>query len=97
MNYGRRLNNLFPREFSLFDMNDRHINSFHYFARLYIISKSENAKGCDKIEGKLFGVIWHCMKYPKMRAFSGPYFIIHFRKQFYKRLDANAKVIIRYI
>ena len=38
-------------------MKSRRINSFHYFARLSFLSKSENAKGYNEIEKKFFGYL----------------------------------------
>ena len=39
-------------------MEDRHINSLHYFARFSFISKCENAKGCNEIEEKIIWLLY---------------------------------------
>ena len=58
VDYDRALNNLVLTAFSLFDMEDRRINSLHYFARFSFISKCENAKWCNEIEEKIIWLLY---------------------------------------
>ena len=54
-------------------MEDRRIISFHYFVRLSFISNTKNTKECNEIEKKNYLVVLHCVKYPRMWAFSDPH------------------------